>query len=65
MRTVLLLASLLLFNTANVTAAEPGIEVGSEAPDFELSDQNGQKHKLSDLVKKSKVALVFYRSANW
>jgi peroxiredoxin len=36
------------------------VEAGQEAPDFELSDQNRTKVKLSDYRGKSNVALVFY-----
>jgi peroxiredoxin (alkyl hydroperoxide reductase subunit C) len=36
------------------------IAVGSSAPEFELSDQHGQKVKLSDFRGRSNVALVFY-----
>jgi peroxiredoxin (alkyl hydroperoxide reductase subunit C) len=36
------------------------IEAGSSAPDFALSDQHGQKVKLSDFRGRSNVALVFY-----
>ena len=39
------------------------LEVGIKAPDFELKDQNGKKHKLSD-YKGSKVILYFYPKDN-
>ena len=42
-----------------------GIKVGEKAPDFTLTNFDGTQHTLSDLTKKSMVALVFYRSANW
>jgi len=35
------------------------LEVGTKAPEFELQDQNGQVHKLSDYAGK-KVILYFY-----
>ena len=35
------------------------LEVGKKAPDFELPDQNGEVHKLSDYLGK-KVILYFY-----
>ena len=35
------------------------LEVGTKAPDFELPDQNGELHKLSDYAGK-KVILYFY-----
>ena len=39
------------------------LEVGTKAPDFELSDQNGEVHKLSDYLGK-KVILYFYPKDN-
>ena len=42
-----------------------GIKLGSAAPKFTLKDQEGKERSLDDLLKKGKVALVFYRSADW
>ena len=39
------------------------LEVGLKAPDFELPDQNGKVHKLSD-YKGKKVILYFYPKDN-
>lgn len=39
------------------------LEIGSMAPDFELPDQNGNKHRLSDYRGK-KVVLYFYPKDN-
>ncbi|MBO4680662.1 MAG: peroxiredoxin [Clostridiales bacterium] len=39
------------------------LEIGIKAPDFELEDQNGKLHKLSD-YKGSKVILYFYPKDN-
>ena len=39
------------------------LEVGTKAPDFELPDQNGELHKLSDYLGK-KVILYFYPRDN-
>ncbi|HPY25636.1 MAG TPA: redoxin domain-containing protein, partial [Mycobacterium sp.] len=36
-----------------------GLEVGSEAPDFTLKDQDGQPVTLSDFRGKKNVLLVF------
>jgi peroxiredoxin (alkyl hydroperoxide reductase subunit C) len=36
------------------------IQVGQEAPDFELKDQDGQARRLSDYRGKKNVVLVFY-----
>lgn len=39
------------------------LEIGTKAPDFELPDQNGAMHKLSDYAGK-KVILYFYPKDN-
>ena len=39
------------------------LEVGVKAPDFELPDQNGKIHRLSDYAGK-KVVLYFYSKDN-
>ena len=39
------------------------LEVGTKAPDFELPDQNGEMHKLSD-YRGRKVVLYFYPKDN-
>lgn len=39
------------------------LEAGKKAPDFELPDQNGVMHKLSDYAGK-KVILYFYPKAS-
>ena len=39
------------------------LEAGTKAPDFELPDQNGEIHKLSDYAGK-KVILYFYPKDN-
>ncbi len=36
------------------------IQVGQQAPDFELKDQDGQARRLSDYHGKKNVVLVFY-----
>ena len=45
--------------------AQTGIKVGEKAPAFRLKDQQGEERSLDDLLKQGKVALVFYRSADW
>ena len=44
---------------------DPGPTVGSRAPDFEASDQNGQTRSLKQLMGPKGLMLVFYRSADW
>ena len=44
----------------------PGIAIGAKAPAFSLSDQSGGKRSLGTFLgQQKKVALVFYRSADW
>ena len=42
------------------TPPPPGIKVGDVAPDFTLTDQNGNKVSLHDFKGKKNVALAFY-----
>jgi AhpC/TSA family len=46
-------------------AREPGPPVGSPAPDFEATDQDGRTRSLSSLLGPNGALLVFYRSADW
>ena len=39
-----------------------GLEVGAEAPDFELRDQHGQRFRLSSLRGAKAAVIVFYPS---
>lgn len=53
-------------NTGNTTASQPPsapqthLKVGEMAPDFTLTDTNGQPLKLSDFRGKKNVTLAFY-----
>jgi cytochrome oxidase Cu insertion factor (SCO1/SenC/PrrC family) len=42
-----------------------GLKVDTKAPAFALKDQNGKERSLDELVKKGKLAVVFFRSAEW
>ena len=44
---------------------QPGVKVGEKAPRFTLKDQAGKDRSLDEFLAKGKVALVFYRSADW
>ena len=44
---------------------QTGLKVGEKAPKFTLKDQENNERSLDELLKKGKVALVFYRSADW
>ena len=51
---------------AAATAFERGLAVGDRAPDFTLSDQAGSRRSLASLLaRRSLLAIVFYRSADW
>ena len=51
--------------SVGLAADPPPVEVGQKAPAFTLKDQNGVEQSLDALLKKGKVAIVFYRSADW
>lgn len=59
--TAVLLAGLLLPSLhAADTPPPPTVKVGDVAPDFTLTDQNGNKVSLHDFKGKKNVALAFY-----
>ena len=72
-RPMVLVASFALFAASDVGAEHgkaraeehTGLRVGETAPRFTLKDQQGKERSLDELLKKGKVALVFYRSADW
>jgi cytochrome oxidase Cu insertion factor (SCO1/SenC/PrrC family) len=64
----MLLVAPAAFSQAKGKAApndKAGLRVGEKAPKFTLKDQQGKERSLDELLKKGKVALVFYRSADW
>ena len=52
---------LILLGGCAVSLRDPGRAPRDLAPDFELSDQRGQRQILSGLTDKGPVVLVFYR----
>ena len=44
---------------------QTGVKVGSSAPKFTIKDQQGAERSLDELLKRGKVAVVFFRSADW
>lgn len=46
--------------TQQPTAPQTQLKVGDRAPDFELTDTEGQKVRLSDFKGKKNVVLAFY-----
>ena len=40
------------------------LEVGIKAPDFELPDQNGKTHRLSDYTEQGVILLIYWRKMN-
>ncbi len=60
-------ALVLMAASVNLSAAadpEP-LAVGQKAPSVKLKDQDGVERSLDDYLKQGKVAIVFYRSADW
>jgi len=57
---ILLAGVLLPVAQAADTPPPPTIKVGDMAPDFTLTDQNGNKVSLHDFKGKKNVALAFY-----
>jgi cytochrome oxidase Cu insertion factor (SCO1/SenC/PrrC family) len=45
--------------------SRPGLAIGERAPEFRLSDQNGNERALSEFLGKPRTALIFFRSADW
>ncbi len=64
-RVVVLLVLASLVSSFGLTSAQGSVDVGEEAPDFELSDSNGKVYKLSDFRGKNAVVLEFFRSGDW
>jgi peroxiredoxin len=51
---------LTIFLSPLVWSQSTNLNVGDEAPDFELQDQDGNAVRLSDFSGKKNVALAFY-----
>ena len=65
---ILLLAAPAAWSQGNAKPAsedQTGLNVGEPAPKFTLKDQEGRERSLDEFLTKGKVALVFYRSADW
>jgi cytochrome oxidase Cu insertion factor (SCO1/SenC/PrrC family) len=48
-----------------VSEESTGLKVGERAPKFTLKDQEGRERSLDEFLGKGRIALVFYRSADW
>ena len=46
-------------------AGELGPPLGEAAPRFELVDQSGLARSFDSLLERGKLAIVFFRSADW
>jgi cytochrome oxidase Cu insertion factor (SCO1/SenC/PrrC family) len=62
---VILTALLLAWGAAASAEDSPGLDVGAAAPKFELEDQRGRERTLEGLLGGGKLAVVFFRSADW
>jgi len=61
----LLTAILAAAGAAQTGGESPGPAVGTAAPWFQLTDQNGQTRALRSLFGPKGLMLVFFRSADW
>ena len=59
-KALVILALSLFCLTCQKSAPQTQLKVGDRAPDFELTDTEGQKVKLSDFRGKKNVVLAFY-----
>jgi cytochrome oxidase Cu insertion factor (SCO1/SenC/PrrC family) len=66
-RTATLIAALALASAVAHPsfADEVGLEVGETGPTFTLVDQSGAERSLGSLLGRGKLAVVFFRSADW
>ena len=64
-RRLRLVAGLLAVSWGYAADQAPGPAVGSQVPDFQLIDQNGQNRDLRSLYGPKGLMLVFFRSADW
>ena len=62
---VLMLVAMSAAGAQDKLEDEPGLKIGDTVPEVVLKDQNGESVELAKLLKKSPVAIVFYRSASW
>lgn len=60
-----LLCGLLLSGAQGQEKAEAKVEVGKTAPDFEATDSQGKKFKLSERIGKDKNIILMFSRANW
>ena len=58
-------AALSLATMISAQTGESAVKVGDKAPDFELSDASGTRHKLSEFRGKKAVVIEFFRSGSW
>lgn len=55
----------LLVGSACFSQTQPGPAVGTQIPQFELTDQNGKRQTLESISGPKGAMLVFFRSADW
>lgn len=48
-----------------VEEIDVGLAIGEPAPRFTLADQQGAGRAFDSLLSRGKLAIVFYRSADW
>ena len=59
------MVSLLCAGSLAQAGQDVGLPVGASAPEFTLQDQRGNPRSLEALRGGGKLAIVFFRSADW
>ncbi len=49
----------------SLSSTQASVEVGQQAPDFELEDSTGKSYTLSEFRGEKAVVLEFFRSGDW
>jgi hypothetical protein len=62
---IAILGCLLIGSAGAASAGKPGAEIGKTAPSCTLVDQAGAERSLTSLLGRGKLAVVFFRSADW
>ena len=65
MRTISTMLFVALAFSASFAGAADKLAVGAKAPDFEVTNAEGKKIKLSERLKKDKTVVVMFSRAKW
>ena len=65
MRLLRVAVAMTAFCALSRAAVPSGPKAGETPPNFELTDQNGNRHDLKSILGPKGALLVFFRSADW